>query len=161
RRRNSASPLQGTGGRRRGPTGGFGGPPPPPKAPFPPSPRGPPGGGGGGGATPGAAPRGWGPRGGGRTLLRVSVLLRHSLFLLLGPAGGLAADRLPRLKLLIAIDLFLSACAALLALMAASGVTNVAAYLAIAALIGAANAFEMPVRQTLVRVIVEERALVT
>ena len=61
----------------------------------------------------------------------------------------MAADRLPRLKLLIAIDLFLAACAALLASMAAAGVTNMAAYLAIAALIGAANAFEMPVRQTL------------
>ena len=45
--------------------------------------------------------------------------------------------------------------------MAAAGVEAVAAYLAIAALIGAANAFEMPVRQTLIRIIVEERALVT
>jgi MFS family permease len=94
-------------------------------------------------------------------LLGVTGFLLNIFYLLLGPAGGLAADRLPRLKLLIAIDLFLSACAASLALMAASGVTSVAAYLAIATLIGAANAFEMPVRQTLVRVIMEERALVT
>jgi MFS family permease len=94
-------------------------------------------------------------------LLGVTGFLLNIFYLLLGPAGGMAADRLPRLKLLIAIDLFLAACAAVLALMAASGVTNVAAYLAIATLIGAGNAFEMPVRQTLVRVIVEERALVT
>ena len=64
-------------------------------------------------------------------------------------------------KFLIAIDLFLAACAALLAVMTAAGVTSIPAYLLIAALIGAANAFEMPVRQTLMRDIVEERALVT
>ena len=94
-------------------------------------------------------------------LLGVTGFLLNIFYLLLGPAGGLAADRLPRLKLLIVIDLFLAACAGSLAVMAAAGVTNVAAYLAVAALIGAANAFEMPVRQTLVRVIVEERSLVT
>ncbi|HJU32028.1 MAG TPA: MFS transporter [Hyphomicrobiaceae bacterium] len=94
-------------------------------------------------------------------LLGVTGFLLNIFYLLLGPAGGMAADRLPRLKLLIAIDLFLALCAAVLAVMAGLGVTSVAAYLAIAALIGAANAFEMPVRQTLVRVIVEERALVT
>ena len=35
------------------------------------------------------------------------------------------------------------------------------AYLAVATLIGVANAFEMPVRQTLIKEIVEERALLT
>ena len=45
--------------------------------------------------------------------------------------------------------------------MTAAGVTSIPAYLLIAALIGAANAFEMPVRQTLMRDIVEERALIT
>ena len=87
--------------------------------------------------------------------------LLNIFYLLLGPIGGLTADRLPRLKLLIGIDLFLAACAALLAVMAAAGVTSIAAYLVIATLIGAANAFEMPVRQTLIRDIVEERALIT
>ena len=72
-----------------------------------------------------------------------------------------AADRLPRLKTLIVIDIVLAALSTLLVAMAAAGVEAVAAYLAIAALIGAANAFEMPVRQTLIRIIVEERALVT
>ena len=56
----------------------------------------------------------------------------------------------------------LAACSALLlAVMAAAGVTNIRAYLAIATLIGIANAFEMPMRQTLFKDIVEERALVT
>jgi MFS family permease len=94
-------------------------------------------------------------------LLGLTGFLLNIFYLLLGPVGGHMADRLPRLKVLIAIDLILAACAALLALMAALNVANIAAYLAIAALIGAANAFEMPVRQTLIREIVEERALIT
>jgi MFS family permease len=94
-------------------------------------------------------------------LLGVAGFLLNIFYLLLGPVGGLTADRLPRLKLLIGIDLFLALCSALLAGMAAAGVTNIAAYLVVAALIGIANAFEMPVRQTLIRIIVEERALVT
>jgi MFS family permease len=94
-------------------------------------------------------------------LLGVTGFLLNIFYLLLGPVGGHMADRLPRLRLLIAIDLFLAACAALLAVMAAFSVTNIAAYLFIATLIGAANAFEMPVRQTLIRDIVEERALIT
>ena len=94
-------------------------------------------------------------------LLGVTGFLLNIFYLLLGPVGGMAADRLPRLKMLIAIDLFLAACAALLATLCAAGVTNVAVYLLITTLIGIGNAFEMPVRQTLVRVIVEERALVT
>ena len=94
-------------------------------------------------------------------LLGITGFLMNIFYLLLGPFAGLTADRLPRLKFLIAIDLFLAACAALLAVMAATGVTSIPAYLVIAALIGAANAFEMPVRQTLMRDIVEERALIT
>jgi MFS family permease len=62
---------------------------------------------------------------------------------------------------LIVIDLVLAGLSGLLVVMAAAGVETVAAYLGVAALIGAANAFEMPVRQTLMRIIVEERALVT
>jgi MFS family permease len=94
-------------------------------------------------------------------LLGLTGFLLNIFYLLLGPVGGIVADRLPRLKMLIAIDLFLAACAALLAVLCALGVTNVAVYLVITALIGIGNAFEMPVRQTLVRTIVEERALVT
>ena len=45
--------------------------------------------------------------------------------------------------------------------MALAGVDRIAAYLAVATLIGIANAFEMPMRQTLFKDIVEDRALVT
>jgi len=93
--------------------------------------------------------------------LGVTGFLLNIFFLLLGPVGGVAADRLPRLKLLIGIDLFLAACSALLAAMAAAGVGSIAALLTVAAIIGIANAFEMPVRQTLIRIIVEDRAVVT
>lgn len=94
-------------------------------------------------------------------LLGLTGFLLNISFLLLGPIGGLTADRLPRVRLLIAIDLVLAACAGLLAAMVALDVANIAAYLAIATLIGAANAFEMPVRQTLIRDIVGDRALIT
>ena len=94
-------------------------------------------------------------------LLGLAGFLLNIFYLLLGPLAGLAADRLPRLKTLIVIDIVLAALSTLLVAMAAAGVENVAAYLGVAALIGAANAFEMPVRQTLIRIIVEERALVT
>ena len=94
-------------------------------------------------------------------LLGLAGFLLNIFYLLLGPLAGLAADRLPRLKTLIVIDSVLATLSTLLVAMAAAGVEAVAAYLAIAALIGVANAFEMPVRQTLIRIIVEERALVT
>ena len=84
-------------------------------------------------------------------LLGLTGFLLNIFYLVLGPIGGLMADRLPRLKPLIVIDLMLAACSAVLMVMAAFGVTNIAAYLAIATLIGMANAFEMPVRQTLIR----------
>ena len=48
-------------------------------------------------------------------------------FLLLGPLGGLAADRLPRLRTLIVIHILLAVFSARLMGMAAAGVTNIAA----------------------------------
>ena len=94
-------------------------------------------------------------------LLGLTGFLLNIFYLLLGPLAGLAADRLPRLPALIAIDLVLAALAVLLAVMGLAGVTDIAAYLAIAALIGIANAFEMPMRQTLLKEMVEERTLMT
>jgi MFS family permease len=94
-------------------------------------------------------------------LLGVTGFLLNIFYLLLGPVTGLAADRLPRLRTLIVIDLMLAALAIWLAMMALAGVTSVSAYLAVAALIGIASAFEMPIRQTLLKDIVEDRALVT
>jgi MFS family permease len=94
-------------------------------------------------------------------LLGLTGFLLNIFYLLLGPVTGLAADRLPRLPTLVAIDVVLAALAVWLALMGLAGVENIAAYLAVAALIGIANAFEMPMRQTLFKEIVEDRALVT
>ncbi|MBO0765366.1 MAG: MFS transporter [Hyphomicrobiaceae bacterium] len=94
-------------------------------------------------------------------LLGLTGFLLNIFYLLLGPVSGLAADRLPRLPALIAIDVVLAALAVWLALMGLAGVENVGAYLMVAALIGIASAFEMPMRQTLLREIVEDRALVT
>jgi MFS family permease len=94
-------------------------------------------------------------------LLGLAGFLLNIFYLLLGPITGLAADRLPRLRALIAIDLVLAALAVLLAALGLAGVTSIRAYLAVAALIGIANAFEMPMRQTLFKEIVEDRALVT
>jgi MFS family permease len=94
-------------------------------------------------------------------LLGLTGFLLNIFYLLLGPLAGLAADRLPRVPMLIAIDIVLAALALWLAAMGLAGIENVNAYLAVATLIGIANAFEMPVRQTLFKDIVEERALVT
>jgi MFS family permease len=94
-------------------------------------------------------------------LLGLTAFLHNIFYLLLGPVTGLAADRMPRVKMLIVVDVILAALALWLALMAVAGVESIAAYLAVAALIGIAQAFEMPVRQTLFKDIVEDRALMT
>jgi MFS family permease len=93
-------------------------------------------------------------------LLGLAGFLLNIFYLLLGPVAGLAADRLPRLRTLIAIDIALAALAGVLAFMSARGVTAIGAYLMLAALIGFCNAFEMPMRQTLIRDIVGDRHLI-
>jgi MFS family permease len=94
-------------------------------------------------------------------LLGLTGFLLNIFYLLLGPAAGIVADRMPRLPTLILIDVILATLSVGLTAMALMGVDNVNAYLAVAALIGVANAFEMPVRQTLIKDIVEDRHLVT
>lgn len=94
-------------------------------------------------------------------LLGLTGFLLNIFYLLLGPLAGIAADRLPRLPTLIVIDVVLASLSVWLAFMALAGVDSINAYLAVAALIGIANAFEMPVRQTLIKDIVEDRHLVT
>jgi MFS family permease len=94
-------------------------------------------------------------------LLGLTGFLLNIFYLLLGPLAGIAADRLPRLATLIVIDVVLAALSIWLAFMALAGVDSINAYLAVAALIGIANAFEMPVRQTLIKDIVEDRHLIT
>lgn len=92
--------------------------------------------------------------------LGLTGFLLNIFYLLLGPVTGAAADRLPRLPLLIGVDVILAGLASLLAAVALAGVTDIRVYLALATLIGIANAFEMPVRQTLFKDIVEDKALV-
>ena len=94
-------------------------------------------------------------------LLGLTGFLLNIFYLLLGPVAGLAADRLPRLPALIAVDMLLACLAMTLAAMGLAGVEDIDAYLAVAALIGAVNAFELPLRQTLLKDMVEDRALVT
>ena len=94
-------------------------------------------------------------------LLGLTGFLLNIFYLLLGPVAGLAADRLPRLPLLIVIDIALATFSLWLALMNLMGVESINAYLAVATLIGVANAFEMPVRQTLIKDIVEDRAVIS
>jgi MFS family permease len=94
-------------------------------------------------------------------LLGLTGFLLNIFYLLLGPVTGLAADRLPRLRTLIAIDVVLALLSIGLAIMALAGVENIAAYLVVAALIGIASAFEMPMRQTMLKDIVEDRALLS
>jgi MFS family permease len=93
-------------------------------------------------------------------LLGLTGFLLNIFYLLLGPAAGIVADRRPRLPTLIVIDVILAILSVGLAVMGVLGVDNVNAYLAVAALIGVANAFEMPVRQTLIKDIVEDRNLI-
>jgi MFS family permease len=93
--------------------------------------------------------------------LGLTGFLLNIFYLLLGPMAGVTADRLPRLPTLIVIDIALAAFSLLLAIMVLAGVQDIAAYLAVAVLIGIANAFEMPVRQTLIKDIVEDRALIS
>jgi MFS family permease len=94
-------------------------------------------------------------------LLGLTGFLLNIFYLLLGPIAGLAADRLPRLPMLIAIDVVLAALSVWLAMMGLAGVESINAYLAVATLIGVVSAFEMPVRQTLFKDIVEDRNLMT
>jgi MFS family permease len=92
-------------------------------------------------------------------LLGLTGFLGNISYLLFGGLAGALSDRLPRLQFLVAIDLVLAGLAAMLAGLVYAGVTDVRVYLAVAALAGVANGFEMPVRQSLFKDIVEDRHL--
>jgi MFS family permease len=79
--------------------------------------------------------------------------------LFIAPVAGFVVDRLPRVKLLVAVNLALAAIATTLALLAFQPEPNVHLLLGVALLSGVANAFESPTRQALLGAIVEERAL--
>lgn len=92
-------------------------------------------------------------------LLGLTGFLLNISYLLFSGLAGSLSDRVPRLKFLIAIDLVLAALSLVLAGLVFAGVTDIRAYLIVAALIGVANGFEMPVRQTLFKDIVEDKQL--
>jgi MFS family permease len=79
--------------------------------------------------------------------------------LVVPPIAGMIADSLPRVKLVMVRQSTLAVLAATLALIAASGVTDVRYYMLIAFLTGCVNAIEAPARQSLVTHIVEDREL--
>ena len=71
------------------------------------------------------------------------------VMLLVFPAG-IAADRFDRKKIVIATNVVAAIASALLGFLAITGQVNVPIILAIAALLGVTNAFEMPARQSYV-----------
>lgn len=93
------------------------------------------------------------------SMLGVMGFLLQIPFLLLGPVTGMVVDRVPRLTLLVIIDAAIIALSFVLAALAWFDVRSVWPYLVAAVLQGTFNAFEMPTRQALLAVIVEERAL--
>ena len=92
-------------------------------------------------------------------LLGVAGFLTQIPFLVFSPFAGVLVDRVRRVRMLIIVNVMLSALAGLLAVMAAVGVQDVRIYLAIALCAGTATSFETPARQALLSVIVEDRKL--
>lgn len=92
-------------------------------------------------------------------LLGVTGFVQQIPFLFVPPLAGMIADRLPRVRLIMAIQVFLGTLSVLLAMLAATGFSIVPVYLVLAFMIGCANAIEAPTRQSLVGVIVGEPLL--
>jgi MFS family permease len=92
-------------------------------------------------------------------LLGLSGFLTQIPFLVFSPFAGALTDRLRRVRMLIVINFVLAGLASLLAIMAWAGVGEVRVYLAIALFAGIATSFETPVRQALLSIMVEDRAL--
>ena len=92
-------------------------------------------------------------------LLGLTGFLLQIPHLFIAPVAGFLIDRLPRVTTLIAVNGVLAVLSTLLAAMALLGVTRIEVYLALAGLIGVANACEAPARQSLIGAIVEDRAL--
>ena len=83
-------------------------------------------------------------------MLGTVVFVNQLPMLLLTPLAGTLADRLPKRRLVIATQSAQMGFAALLAGLTLSGVVDVGAVLAIAGLVGIAQAFDVPTRQAFV-----------
>ena len=86
----------------------------------------------------------------GSTILMGTVgFATHLPVLLLGPLAGLVADRASRRKIVIAAQSLFLVQASLLAFLTLTGRISIAHILALALLLGVANAFDIPARQSL------------
>ena len=92
-------------------------------------------------------------------LLGLTGFLMQIPHLFIAPIAGFVVDRLPRVCLLIAINLALSVLALLLAALAFQPNPDIRLLFALALGVGLANACESPTRQALLGAIVEDRAL--
>lgn len=92
-------------------------------------------------------------------LLGFTGFLLQIPHLFIAPFAGVLSDRLPRSTVLMAVNVWLAIMAALLAVLALSGVDEISIYLVIALLIGIGNACEAPTRQAILGAIIEDRAL--
>lgn len=86
---------------------------------------------------------------GSTVLMGAAGFLTHLPVLLLGPLAGLVCDRFPRRTVVIAAQSVLLGQAAALAYLSLSGQVTVTHVLALALLLGVANAFDIPARQSL------------
>ncbi len=79
----------------------------------------------------------------------ISTFCSHMPVLLLSPVAGLAADRFPRHRIVLITQVIFLVHACLLAYLTLSGRVTVAQVLVMAVLLGCANAFDIPARQSL------------
>jgi MFS family permease len=82
------------------------------------------------------------------TWLGVIIALQTLPVLILGPYGGVIADRVDKRKMMIALQSAMGVQALILGLLTVMGVATVAEIGALAALLGLNNAFENPARQS-------------
>lgn len=82
-------------------------------------------------------------------LLGATTFSMHIPVLLLGPLAGVAADRWPRYRIVLATQILFCLQALTLATLTLTGVVRIGHVLALAACWGVINAFEIPARQSL------------
>lgn len=82
-------------------------------------------------------------------LLGTAAFCTHAPILFLGPLGGLAADRYSRHRIVLIAQVFAMLQAGALAALTLTGAIRVWHVLALAVMLGAINAFDMPARQSL------------
>lgn len=88
--------------------------------------------------------------GGSGTMLGVAAALQHLPTLLMGPWGGLVADRIPKRGLIVVTQIVAGALALVLGVLTVTGVVELWMVLVLALLLGAADAFDRPARKAFV-----------